>query len=628
MTTDGTALRGRALAATALGALGVVYGDIGTSPLYALKECFAPEYGLAPTASNVLGVLSLIFWSLNFVVSLKYLTFIMEADNRGEGGIMALLALLRPRRRRAGVRPLLAGIGLFGAALLYGDGVITPAISVLGAVEGIGVAAPQLPPWVVPIVSSGILVALFMFQRRGTARVGAVFGRVMVVWFASIALLGITGIVRHPEVLAAVNPWHAIDFFLRDGLRGFLILGAVVLVVTGGEALYADMGHFGKRPIRLAWFAVVLPALVLNYFGQGALLLDSPSAAVNPFYSLVPGWALYPMVAVATAAAVVASQALISGAFSLTRQAVQLGYCPRVTIRHTSRTEIGQIYLPGVNRLLAVACILLVLSFRSTGSLASAYGIAVTGTMTITTILFCVVARDRWHWPRWRILAVGALFLSVDLAFLGANLVKIAKGGWFPIVIALGVYLVMTTWKRGRQIVATILSDSSLPMDLFLSDIARRQPPRVPGTAVFMTSNSTGVPVVLLHHLKHNKVLHQTVVIMSIEGEEIPQVPGDERVTVEALGDGFYKVVGRYGFMETPDVPALLASVERQGLHARPSETSFYLGRETLLPGGPAKLAGWRKLLFILMARNAQSATAFFNLPPNRVLELGAQIQM
>ncbi len=624
----GTAGGRRALASTALAALGVVYGDIGTSPLYALKECFAPEYGLAPTASNVLGVLSLIFWSLNFVVSLKYLTFIMEADNRGEGGIMALLALLRPRRRRGGVLPLLTGIGLFGAALLYGDGVITPAISVLGAVEGIAVAAPQIPPWVVPIVSSAILVALFMFQRRGTARVGAVFGRVMVAWFTSIALLGVHGILRHPEVLAAVNPWHAIDFFLRDGLRGFLILGAVVLVVTGGEALYADMGHFGKRPIRLAWFAVVLPALVLNYFGQGALLLDQPSAAVNPFYSLVPGWALYPMVAIATAAAVVASQALISGAFSLTRQAVQLGYCPRVTIRHTSQTEIGQIYLPGVNRLLGVACVLLVLTFRSTNHLASAYGIAVTGTMTITTILFCVVARDRWLWPRWRVLAVGGLFLSVDLAFLGANIIKIAKGGWFPILIALGVYLVMTTWKRGRQIVAKILSDSSLPMDLFLSDIARRQPPRVPGTAVFMTSNPTGVPVVLLHHLKHNKVLHQTVVIMSIEGEEIPQVPADERVTVEVLGDGFYKVVGRYGFMETPDVPALLASVERHGLRARPGETSFYLGRETLLPGGPAKLAVWRKILFIVMARNAQSATAFFNLPPNRVLELGAQIQV
>ncbi|HUR95750.1 MAG TPA: potassium transporter Kup, partial [Gemmatimonadales bacterium] len=582
----------------------------------------------SPTPVNVLGVLSLIFWSLNFVVSLKYLTFIMRADNRGEGGIMALLALLHPRRQRSGARRLLVGAGLFGAALLYGDGVITPAISVLGAVEGIAVAAPDIPPWVVPILSSLILVALFAFQRFGTAKVGAVFGRVMVVWFLAIALLGVSGIVRHPEVIAAVNPWHALQFFVRDGGRGFLILGAVVLVVTGGEALYADMGHFGRRPIRLAWFCVALPALVLNYFGQGALLLGQPEAAHNPFYSLVPGWALYPMVALATVAAVVASQALISGAFSLTRQAVQLGYSPRVTIRHTSQTEIGQIYLPGLNRFLGAACVLLVLSFQSSGRLASAYGIAVTGTMTITTLLFCSVARDRWRWPLLRVLAVGALFLSVDLAFLGANLVKVAKGGWFPLVVAVWVYLLMTTWKRGREIVAGILRESSLPMELFLSDIARRQPARVPGTAVFMTSDPTGVPVVLLHHLKHNKVLHQTVVIMSIEGEEVPQVGRHERLTVKSLGDGFFNVVGHYGFMETPDVPALLALAEPLGLRARPAETSFYLGRETLLPDGRSKLSRWRKLLFIVMARNAQTATAFFNLPPNRVLELGAQIQV
>jgi KUP system potassium uptake protein len=628
MTSDqGPAHRHAPPLATALAALGVVYGDIGTSPLYALKECFAPEYGVAPTAPNVLGVLSLIFWSLNFVVSLKYLTFIMRADNRGEGGIMALLALLHPRRRGPGARRLLVALGLFGAALLYGDGVITPAISVLGAVEGIGVAS-TLPGWVVPILASIILVALFAFQRRGTARVGAVFGRVMVVWFGSIALLGVAGILRHPEVIAAVNPWYAVSFFLRDWPRGFLILGAVVLVVTGGEALYADMGHFGRRPIRAGWFAVVLPALVLNYFGQGALLLDHPEAVRNPFYSLVPSWALYPMVGIATAAAVVASQALISGAFSLTRQAMQLGYSPRVTIRHTSQTEIGQIYLPGINRLLAVTCVVLVLAFGSSGNLASAYGIAVTGTMTITTILFCSVARDRWHWSRWRIALVGALFLSVDLAFLGANLAKVASGGWLPLLIAVVVYLLMTTWKRGRGAVAAALRETSLPMELFLADIARRQPARVPGTAVFMTSDPAGVPVVLLHHLKHNKVLHETVVIMSIEGEEIPQVPREERLALQSLGDGFHRLVGRYGFMETPDVPALLASLEPYGLRARAAETSFYLGRETLLPDGKSGLARWRKLLFIVMARNAQSATAFFNLPPNRVLELGARIQL
>jgi KUP system potassium uptake protein len=627
MTTDHEPARRHASLGAALAALGVVYGDIGTSPLYALKECFAPEYGVAPTAANVLGVLSLIFWSLNFVVSLKYLTFIMQADNRGEGGIMALLALLHPRHRDRRTRRLLVGLALFGAALLYGDGVITPAISVLGAVEGIEVAS-SIPGWVVPILASVILVALFVFQNRGTARVGAVFGRVMVVWFVSIALLGIGGIMRHPEVIAAINPWHAITFFLGDWPRGFLILGAVVLVVTGGEALYADMGHFGRRPIRLGWFAVVLPALVLNYFGQGALLLDHPAAARNPFYSLVPSWALYPMVGIATAAAVVASQALISGAFSLTRQALQLGYSPRVTILHTSQTAIGQIYLPGVNRLLAVTCVLLVLVFQSTNNLASAYGIAVTGTMTITTVLFCTVARDRWHWPRWRVALVGALFLSVDLAFLGANLAKVASGGWLPLLIAVVIYVLMTTWKRGRESVASALRESALPLDLFLEDIRRRRPARVPGTAVFMTSDPAGVPVVLLHHLKHNKVLHETVVIMSIEGEEIPQVPREERLTLKSLGDGFHRVVGRYGFMETPDVPALLASLQRDGLRASPAETSFYLGRETLLPDGNSRMARWRKLLFIVMARNAQSATAFFNLPPNRVLELGARIQL
>ncbi len=627
MTGDHEPARRHASLAAALAALGVVYGDIGTSPLYALKECFAPEYGVAPTATNVLGVLSLIFWSLNFVVSLKYLTFIMQADNRGEGGIMALLALLHPRHRDRRTRPLLVGLALFGAALLYGDGVITPAISVLGAVEGIDIAS-SIPGWVVPILASVILVALFVFQNRGTARVGAVFGRVMVVWFLSIALLGIGGIMRHPEVIAAINPWHAITFFLRDWPRGFLILGAVVLVVTGGEALYADMGHFGRRPIRLGWFAVVLPALVLNYFGQGALLLVDASAARNPFYSLVPAWALYPMVGIATAAAVVASQALISGAFSLTRQALQLGYSPRVTILHTSQTAIGQIYLPGVNRLLAVTCVLLVLVFQSTNNLASAYGIAVTGTMTITTVLFCTVARDRWQWPRWRVALVGVLFLSVDLAFLGANMAKVASGGWLPLLIAVVIYVLMTTWKRGRESVASALRESALPLDLFLEDIRRRRPARVPGTAVFMTSDPAGVPVVLLHHLKHNKVLHETVVIMSIEGEEIPQVSREERLTLKTLGDGFHRVVGRYGFMETPDVPALLASLQRGGLRASPAETSFYLGRETLLPDGNSRMARWRKLLFIVMARNAQSATAFFNLPPNRVLELGARIQL
>ncbi len=619
---------GRELLVLSLAALGVVYGDIGTSPLYAIKECFAPEYGLTPSVENVLGVLSLVFWSLNFVISLKYLSFIMRADNRGEGGIMALLALLHPRRADAATRRTLVMFGLFGSALLYGDGVITPAISVLGAVEGLRVAAPRLPDWGVPAISALILLALFVFQRRGTAKVGAVFGRVMIVWFLSIALLGIGGIVRHPGVLRAVNPWWAVEFFVRDGLRGFLILGAVVLVVTGGEALYADMGHFGRRPIRLAWFTVVLPSLTLNYFGQGALLIANPSAASNPFYALVPPWTLYPMVGVSTAAAIVASQALISGAFSLTRQAMQLGYSPRMTIQHTSATAIGQIYLPQVNRILGVACVLLVLSFRSTSNLASAYGIAVTGTMTITTILFCRVARDLWKWPMWRVAALGALFLAVDLAFLGANLVKIESGGWFPLLVAVIVYTLMTTWKRGRLALSQILRDNSLPIDLFLQDITRRKPARVPGIAVFMTSDPSGAPVVLLHHLKHNKVLHETVILMSIEGEEIPKVRPDDRVELRELGQGFYQAVGHFGFTESPNVPALLSALEARGIRAKPRETSFYLGRETLIPNGTAPMAHWRKVLFIVMARNAQSATAFFNLPPNRVLELGAQIQL
>jgi KUP system potassium uptake protein len=574
----------------------------------------------------VLGILSLIFWSLNFVVSFKYLVCIMRAHNRGEGGIMALLALLHPRREGAGSRRLLIALGLFGAALLYGDGVITPAISVLGAVEGVGVATPALSV-ATPVIAAAILVALFLFQQRGTARVGAVFGRIMLVWFGSIAVLGIWGIAQHPNVLRALNPYYAVEFMARNGMQGFLILGAVILVVTGAEALYADMGHFGKRPIRLAWVAIVLPSLVLNYFGQGAVLLARPTTASNPFYGLVPPWALYPMVVIATAAAVVASQALISGAFSLTRQAVQLGYSPRVTIQHTSQTEIGQIYLPGLNRTLGVLCVLLVLGFRSSGALASAYGIAVTGTMTITTLLFCAVARERWNWSIARVATLGAVFLAVDLAFLAANLVKIAKGGWFPLLTAAVVYILMTTWKRGREAVTRILHDNALPLPLFLEDMSRRPPPRVQGTAVFMTSDPGGAPVVLLHHLKHNKVLHEKVIIMSIAGEEIPQVKPERRAEVQAWGNGFYQVTGRYGFMESPDIPGLLSTLGSHGLVAKPMETSFYLGRETLLPTGNSRLAYWRKKLFIYMARNAQSATAFFNLPPNRVLELGAQIQ-
>ena len=631
---------GKALAGLAFTALGVVYGDIGTSPLYALKECFSGHYSIAPTHDNVIGVVSLVFWSLNFIVSFKYVGFVLRADNRGEGGILALLALVRPLRRPKGMRVALITLGLFGAALLYGDGVITPAISVLGAVEGLSVATPAFQRYVWPLAAA-ILAALFAVQKRGTTVIGRLFGPVMGLWFGSIALLGIRGISMAPEVLKALSPWYAIDFFIRDGVQGFLILGSVVLVVTGAEALYADMGHFGRRPIRVTWFVIVLPCLVLNYFGQAALLLRRPDASHNPFFTLVPEWGLYPMVAIATSAAIVASQALISGAFSLTRQAVQLGYCPRVTIVHTSRSEIGQIYIPEVNQGLLVGCIALVAGFQSSTNLAAAYGIAVTGTMIITTLLFHTVARERWGWPVWRVRAITLLFLIVDVAFFAANLIKITEGGWFPLVVATGMYTLMTTWYRGRARLAALVRENTLQMDLFLADVTRRQPPRVPGTAVFLTSDTSGAPPVLLHHLKHNKVLHERVMLMSVVTEEIPQVDEEDRVEVRELGEGFYQVIAHYGFMESPDIPSVLQALGNGGdgrpIQLKPQETSYYLGRETLIAtrptprvapvDGAVRMSHWRKKLFILMTRNARSATAFFGLPPNRVVELGAQIQ-
>jgi KUP system potassium uptake protein len=625
--------RGKALAGLALGALGVVYGDIGTSPLYALRECFEGAHAVQPTPENVLGVLSLVFWAMTFVVTFKYVGVVMRADNRGEGGILALVALVgKHETSRMGRRGLVL-LGLFGAALLYGDGAITPAISVLGAVEGLSVAAPALHGAVVPLAVA-ILVLLFAFQRHGTATVGAVFGPVMLVWFLSIAALGIRGIVLDPSVLLAFSPTHAVSFFARNGGQGFLVLGGVVLVITGGEALYADMGHFGKRPIRAAWFAVAMPALFINYLGQGALLLHDPAAARNPFYLLAPGWALYPLIAIATVAAIVASQALISGAYSLTRQAIQLGYSPRVTIRHTSSREIGQIYLPEINWALATATIALVLGFRSSSSLAAAYGIAVTGTMTITTLLFHRVARDLWRWPRRWAWPLTLLFLAMDVAFFGANLVKIEEGGWFPIAAAAAIFATLATWKRGREELRRMMEGAGLPLDLFLAEMARKQPHRVPGTAVFLTGNTTTVSPVLLHHLKHLKVLHERVVLTSLITEEVPAIPDAERAVVKDLGCGFVQVIARYGFMETPNVPALfdlLAARPRPGeprLQVRPMETTYFLGRETLLPTGTAPMARWRKRLFIVMARNAQTASAFFGLPPNRVVEMGAQVEL
>jgi KUP system potassium uptake protein len=577
----------------------------------------------------VYGVLSLVLWSLILIVSIKYIVFILRADNRGEGGVLALLALLLQRQRRTGDkwrRRAIIYLGIIGAALLYGDGVITPAISVLGATEGLEVVTPAFRFIVVP-ATLVILFTLFIFQKRGTTKVGRVFGPVMAVWFVVIAILGAAEIALSPEILLAVNPLYGARFFIAHGYGGFVLLGAVVLVVTGGEALYADMGHFGPKPIRLAWFALVLPALTLNYFGQGALILHNPAGAQNPFFMLAPRMMLYPLVVLATAAAIIASQALISGAFSLTQQAVQLGYSPRVNIVHTSKTEAGQIYIPEVNSALMVGCLLIVLGFRSTSALGAAYGIAVTGTMAITTILYYILARSRWNWSFAKAGAFLAFFLAIDMSFFSANLLKIFHGGWVPIMLAVLIFSLMTTWNRGRRIVQKLLTRGSLPIDLLLDDVAKNKPVRVPGTAVFMTSDPEGAPLVLLHHLKHNKVLHEHVILLSVLSTNVPEIPDSERVLATPLREGFFRVKARYGFMETPFVPKVLASCKSSGIVAEPRDTTYYLGRERLIPVGTSRLAKWRKTLFIFMSRNSRSATEFFNIPSNRVVELGAQIE-
>jgi KUP system potassium uptake protein len=626
---SGTDPKGRRLAVLTLTALGVVYGDIGTSPLYTLRETFSDEYGFVPDVANVYGILSLITWSLILVVIVKYLFFILRADNRGEGGVMAMLALLLQREHRAGdrrIRALLVILGVFGTALLYGDGVITPAISVLGAIEGLEVVTPAFERYVV-VVTVVILFGLFMFQRHGTARVGKTFGPITFVWFVTIATLGLIEILRGPAILGALNPWHAARFLSGRGFVGFAVLGAVFLAVTGAEALYADMGHFGKKPIRLAFFIFVFPALLLNYFGQGALVLRDPTAVANPFYLLAPRWFLYPLLLIATLAAIVASQALISGAFSLAHQSVQLGYSPRLTLVHTSKEEYGQIYVPEVNRALMVGTLLIVLGFRSSSALGAAYGIAVTGTMSITTILFAVVARTRWNWPLWRVFGLAAFFLTFDLAFLGANSLKIAHGGWVPLAIALGILTLMTTWKSGRSILQGITRQSGLPLDLLLEEIERRPPWRVPGTAVFLTSDAESAPLVLLHHFKHNKALHRQVVLLSTKAAGVPLVDESTRVQVSPLAHGFYRVTATFGFMEAPNVPRVMELCAAQGLETVPGDTSYYLGRERLLLTGNSGMPRWRKKLFMFMTRNALSAAQFFGLPPNRVVELGALIE-
>jgi KUP system potassium uptake protein len=625
--------RRSALLPLTLTAVGVVYGDIGTSPLYAMRECFFGSHSVPPTHDNVLGVLSLIIYALLIVISVKYIAIVMRADNDGEGGILALMALVPPRNGsgaavlRGSGRRVLIGLGIFGAALLYGDGMITPAITVLGAIEGLNVATPLFEPYVVP-VAVAILVCVFGIQRYGTHSVGRLFGPVMVAWFVVIGMLGIRSVMQYPAVLTAVEPQHAVRFFREHGMHGFAVLGAVFLVVTGGEALYADMGHFGRRPIRLAWFTLVLPALLLNYFGQGALLLVNENAAQQPFFLLAPGWALIPLVVLATAAAIIASQALISGAFSLTRQAIQLGYAPRLDIEHTSSHEIGQVYVPQVNFGLMVSTILIVIGFKSSSALAAAYGIAVTMTMVITVVLLHVVATERWKWPLPAVLLVSGVFLTIDLAFFGANLLKVAHGGWLPLVIGTFIFTLMTTWKRGREILAERLTARAIPLEAFMASINGNPPVRVPGTAVFMSGQPRGAPPALSHNLRHNKVLHQRVVILTVRTEPTPHIPLDRQVSLNALGTGVFNVVVIYGFMQDPNVPDALRLARAAGLEIDDEDITYFLGRETIIVTSRPGMAMWREQLFVLMARNAVRATAFFRLPPERVVELGVQVEM
>ena len=621
----------RDLLVLSLGALGVVYGDLGTSPLYTVKECFNPVHGVAPTHGNVLGVLSLIFWALTIAVIGKYLLFVMRADNQGEGGIMALLALLQGRKRvpdSGRWTPALVLCALIGTALLLSDGMITPVITVLGAVEGLEVAMPVLGRVVVP-VALAILVGLFVLQKRGTAAVGALFGPAMLAWFAMIAALGLPWILREPRVLEAVLPWHALRFVASHGLHGFLILGAVVLCITGTEALFADMGHFGRRPIRLAWYVVVFPCLLLNYFGQGAALLGGGRAVVaNPFYALAPAGFVYPVIAVSTMAAVIASQALISGSFSLAHQAMQLGYIPRLRIVHTSGAARGQIYVPEINGILFVLVCALTLTFRTSANLAEAYGLAVTGTMTATSVLMYSVARRAWGWSAARAGLVVGLLLCFDLPFLAANVSKLTHGGWVPLLTGGVVLAVMTTWKRGRAALAAQMGRALVPIREFLATLEAENPPRVKGTAVFMTSNLGVVPPALLHNYKHNQVLHEQVVLLSVVTENVPQVPLERRLDVEDLGGGLFGVVAHYGFMETPHVPRAIKRARDYGLRVRMSEVSYYLGRESLIIGPARSLAAWRKSLFAFLSRNARPATAFFAIPPDRVVELGMQVEL
>jgi len=618
----------KGMATMMIGAIGVVYGDVGTSPLYTMKEIFNGPHAIQPTPEHVLGILSLIFWALIFVISIKYVLFVMRANNRGEGGVMALMALALRHRFNAGQRGYIIALGLFGTALFYGDGVITPAISVLSAVEGLQVAAPSLQPYVLPIAVA-VLIGLFLFQSHGTAKVGMLFGPVMCVWFAALALFGWSSMKQNPIVLEALNPMHGLTFFREHGWHGFIALGAVVLALTGAEALYADMGHFGKRPIQYAWFALVLPALVLNYFGQGALILREPAAVHNPFYLLVPAGLLYPMIALSTVATVIASQAVISGAFSITSQAMQMDYIPRMQQVHTSEAAMGQIYIPAMNRVLLLLVICTVLSFHTSGNLAAAYGIAVTGTMIITTLLVVIVALDSWKWPPLWVGAIAFVLLAIDGAFFAANLLKIPQGGWFPLVLGAILYLFMSTWRRGREVLTHYLQKSAMSLSAFLADLQEHPAlAQVPGTAVFMTTRHLSMPHGLQVNFQHNRVLHERVILLTISTEDIPYIPDEEKIQVDTLEQGFFRITAKHGFMEIPDVPHILRLCKLHGMDIDAHKSSFFISRETLVPSSRPDLNLWQERLFLVMFRNATSPIQFFNIPPERVVELGAQFEV
>ncbi len=609
--------------ALTLAAIGVVYGDIGTSPLYAFKEVFHADHGLTLQQPEVFGVLSLIFWSVMLVVSLKYVTFIMRADNRGEGGSLALLALAMRITGNSRFSPMIAVLGIFAAALFYGDSMLTPAISVLSAVEGIHLITPVLDDYVIPLTLA-ILTGLFLIQRHGTASVGAWFGPVMSVWFATLAGLGIWHIASMPSILLALNPMYAVNLFQEHALIAFVALGAVVLALTGAEALYADMGHFGKRPIRIAWTAFVAPALVLNYFGQGAMVLQNPATIINPLYRMVPDWGLLPMIILAACATVIASQAVISGAFSVTRQAIQLQLLPRIATKHTSASEEGQIYIPFINWMLFIAVVCLVVGFGSSSNLAAAYGVAVTGTMLIDSLLLTVVMLLSWKWNRYFTGAFALLFILVDTAFFSANSLKVFHGGWFPLAIATVIFTLLTTWRTGRVLLANNLRDGAIPIEIFLQGLPDIN--RVPGTAIFLTSASEGAPPALLHNLKHNKVMHQTVVLLTVNTQDRPTVTPEERLRIKELGEGFYRVQLDFGYLDDPNVPEALISLSPSYLPLDPMQTSYFLSRETLLPSATPGMALWREYLFSWLMRSAASPLDTFHLPPNRVIELGQQI--